>query len=73
MSEVTISKEKYDDLIKRSNKLEALEQAGVDNWSGYGEAMDLLQEFNDTSDSEYAKGDSDEQVQNSFSFRKIVE
>lgn len=34
------------ELKKRDLKLEALEQAGVDNWDGYGDAMDLLAEWN---------------------------
>lgn len=45
---ITITKEKYTELIERSNMLEALEQVGVDNWDGYGHAMELLEEFWDT-------------------------
>lgn len=30
---------------KRLLKLEALEQIGVDNWNGYGEAMELYREW----------------------------
>jgi hypothetical protein len=45
---VSISRSKYEELIRRSNKLEALEQAGVDNWDGYEDAMDLLEEWQDS-------------------------
>lgn len=30
---------------KRLLKLEALEQCGVDNWNGYGEAIELYKEW----------------------------
>ena len=36
--------ESYESLMKDSKKLTALEAAGVDNWEGYGEAMDILRE-----------------------------
>lgn len=36
---VLIRKEKYESLIEDSDKLAKLEAYGVDNWSGYGEAM----------------------------------
>jgi hypothetical protein len=39
---ITISKDHYEELIACQRKLEALEAAGVDNWEGYGYAMDLL-------------------------------
>lgn len=41
---VTISKEKYEELLEDSQKLNALECAGVDNWEGYGYAMELMEE-----------------------------
>lgn len=41
-STVTISLDKYEMLLERSFKLECLERQGVDNWSGYDDAM---QEF----------------------------
>ena len=34
-----ITKEEYDELLKRSNELEALEQGGVDDWEWYGESL----------------------------------
>lgn len=39
---VTISKKEYDLLLEYSAKLTALENAGVDNWAGYGEAMESI-------------------------------
>jgi len=48
MSEtITISKKEYDQLIKDSEFLEALRQAGVDNWDGYGYTFEILKEFKD--------------------------
>lgn len=40
---VTILKTEYDELINRRNKLEALENAGVDNWDGYDFAMEAME------------------------------
>lgn len=37
---ITITKGLYDSLIDDSAKLAALENWGVDNWSGYDDAMD---------------------------------
>lgn len=37
-----ISKEEYDQFVKDSAKLNALESAGVDNWEGYDNAMSSL-------------------------------
>ena len=34
-----ITKEEYDELIKRDEMLSALEQGGVDNWEWYGESL----------------------------------
>lgn len=41
---VTISRAEYQHLQERLRLLEALEAAGVDNWSGYGDALDMLRE-----------------------------
>ena len=45
---VTISKKQYQELLKDSLKLQALDMGGVDNWAWYDEAMHdydaLLQE-----------------------------
>lgn len=39
---VTITVDEYKYLLHRNAQLEALEAAGVDNWNGYGEAMEML-------------------------------
>jgi hypothetical protein len=44
---VTISQEHYDQLKASSDKLAALEAAGVDNWEGYGNAMAQLEDDDD--------------------------
>lgn len=44
---VTISKEEYEDLLDKQMFLNALQNAGVDNWSGYGYAYELLAEENE--------------------------
>jgi hypothetical protein len=44
---VTISKAEYESLLEDSNKLLALEGAGVDNWEGYDEAMEMMREMNE--------------------------
>ncbi|QFG06670.1 host RecBCD nuclease inhibitor [Proteus phage Myduc] len=41
---VEITKERYEELLQAEDKLNALECAGVDNWCGYDEAMDALEE-----------------------------
>ena len=38
---VTITAKEYNKLIQDQAKYFALQGAGVDNWSGYAEAMDL--------------------------------
>ena len=40
---VTISREEYEQLLADSDKLACLEGAGVDNQSGYGDAMEMLE------------------------------
>ncbi|MEQ5821315.1 YqaJ viral recombinase family protein [Halomonas sp. SCS19] len=39
---VTISRKEYEALLAARDKLDALEAAGVDNWSGYDDAMEHL-------------------------------
>ena len=46
MDTVTISKEFYEVLLDRDQKLCALEVMEVDNWEGYEEAMNILGEWN---------------------------
>jgi hypothetical protein len=41
---LVIAKKSYDSLCEDSKKLTALEAAGVDNWEGYDNAMDILRE-----------------------------
>ena len=41
---INISPEEYQRLTEADNKLDALEAAGVNNWEGYDEAMDILSE-----------------------------
>ncbi len=41
---VEIPKEEYESLKSRAVELSYLEQWGVDNWSGYGEAMNQMRE-----------------------------
>ena len=41
---VTISKLEYDQLLENSEFLECLEAAGVDNWSGYDYASEMMEE-----------------------------
>lgn len=41
--QVTISRKEYDRLLAAQAKLDALEAAGVDNWSGYSDAMAALE------------------------------
>jgi hypothetical protein len=38
---VTIPREEYEQLVKDSEWLSCLEDAGVDNWSGYDFALEL--------------------------------
>ena len=39
---ITILVSRYEELVRRSTELGALEAAGVDNWEGYGHAMRIL-------------------------------
>jgi hypothetical protein len=39
---VIITAERYLELLKAENELNALEAAGVDNWSGYGECGEYM-------------------------------
>ena len=44
---VTISKEEYESLLEDSEKLSALEAAGVNNQEGYDSAMELMEDMED--------------------------
>lgn len=41
---VTITRDRYEDMLDRLHFLSCLECAGVDNWSGYDYAQELYQE-----------------------------
>lgn len=41
---ISISKQRYEELLKAEKKLDMLECYGVDNWEGYVEAMGALAE-----------------------------
>ena len=40
--EISINKKYYEQLLEYEKKLDALECAGVDNWGGYDDAMEIL-------------------------------
>lgn len=42
---ITITQKEYDELQDESAMLAALDAAGVDNWSGYDDALNLLAEW----------------------------
>ena len=44
---VTISQREYDQLVRDSYKLAALEAGGVDNWEWYDESLKLIDEWNE--------------------------
>lgn len=46
MTAITISKERYEQLVEAEEWAVALEQAGVDNWEGYDLAKDIYATFN---------------------------
>ena len=41
---ITISKEEYEKLLKDSQFLQCLEACGVDNWNGYSDAWNMVDE-----------------------------
>jgi hypothetical protein len=45
METITIPKEEYDKLVRDAQWLQALENAGVDNWEGYDFAREELDEI----------------------------
>lgn len=46
---VTVSAERYAELIEAEAFLDALEAAGVDNWEGYDFAQEIFDAFNQSS------------------------
>lgn len=45
MLKITIPLEEYEELKERSDWLNILEQAGVENWEGMSYAVQLFQEY----------------------------
>lgn len=41
---ITITEERYNQLIRAERKLLALEAAGVDDWEWYGDAMETIED-----------------------------
>ena len=52
---IELSQSEYQELKDAQMKLIALESAGVDNWQGYSEAMDLYKELKEKWDADFAK------------------
>lgn len=44
---IEVDDEDLDQLIQDSMKLQALEEAGVNNWEGYSYAMEILADMED--------------------------
>lgn len=44
---ITVSVSRYNELVDDQNFLIALRGAGVDNWEGYGDAVESFQEDED--------------------------
>ena len=44
---ITISQEEYDQLLEDSNLLDCLRNCGVDNWGGWDDAMEMMNEVED--------------------------
>lgn len=42
--EITISKYDYDKLVEKADFLDCLEACGVDNWHGYSDAHEMMEE-----------------------------
>ena len=42
---ITISKKEYEELLEDQKLLQCLQDAGVDNWSGYDYAMEMMKEM----------------------------
>lgn len=44
MDHVVLSIKRHKELVEAEEKLQALEECGVDNWEGYCDAMQMLEE-----------------------------
>jgi hypothetical protein len=49
---IEITKKEYYELLERDRFLCALEAAGVDNWVGYGDVQDIIEEWDKESEEE---------------------
>ena len=47
MEQVTITKQRYDELLGDEKFLMALHAAGVDTWDGYSKAFEIMEEMED--------------------------
>lgn len=44
---VSISQKEYDELLRTQLFLDCLEACGVDNWAGYEDAQDMMEDESD--------------------------
>lgn len=42
---IAIPEKEYEQLLKDSEFLQALREAGVDNWEGYSQAMQIIDDY----------------------------
>lgn len=54
---ITITQKEYDELQDESAMLAALDAAGVDNWSGYDDALNMLAEWEEEEQTQGALND----------------
>ena len=54
---VTIKKSRFDSLIRMEKLMLALEECGVDNWEGYGEAQQIAFSSDHDEEDEENEGD----------------
>lgn len=64
MKYYVINEKRLLELLKKENQLNALECAGVDNWSGYWEAKDLYTDNQDVSYEDMALEDLKNEFEN---------
>lgn len=62
-----INEQRLLELLEKENQLNALEYAGVDNWSGYWEAKDLYTDNQDVSYKDMALED----LKNEFEYMEV--
>ena len=56
--QITIPLDEYHSLLNDSHILACLEDAGVDNWEGYGEAMKLVRKGEEDDDSTWEEDEA---------------